>query len=87
MANLHADGPRVLARVRVERMGFVNEEEVAVLAADPRTRLQQLVVRCGCGRFVVAAQDAKHFIDIVEASRQDYIRDVALLAASEVLHG
>jgi hypothetical protein len=58
--------------------GFIKEEQLPEIIAI--NRFQQLLVRCGNGRFLVPAQDAKHFIDIVEASKLDHVRDVSLLA-------
>jgi len=41
-------------------------------------RLHQVLVRCGGGRFVCAAQDAEHFISLVEKGG-DYVRDISLI--------
>src|SRR3990167_10476393 len=67
--------------------GFLTEGDVALLAADPETRLSLLLVRCGGGRFLAPADQVKHFIAIIEEnnnfceehfSKGDYIRDVSL---------
>ncbi len=77
----HADGAAVIARVRAEAQGgFLREPEVAMLAADPSTRLQPLLVRCGGCRFTAPAQDVLHLIRLVEATGEEYVRDVSLLA-------
>jgi hypothetical protein len=41
-------------------------------------RLHQVLVRCGNGRFVCAAQDVEHFMKCVEKGG-DYVRDVSLV--------
>jgi len=53
---------------------YVNETEVKRLAANPATRLTQLLVRCGRCRFVAAAQDVPFLIDAIERAG-DYVRD------------
>ena len=60
--------------------GFLRDTEVAALAADPVTRLQQVLVRCGGCRFTCAAQDVAHLIAIIERDKTDYVRDVSLIA-------
>ena len=42
-------------------------------------RFTQVLIRCGSGRFMCAAQDAKHFIDIISKEGSDYIRDVSVV--------
>lgn len=74
-------GHTVLERCKREQYGFISEPSLAAIAADPHTRLTPVLVRCGNGRFVAAAQDAAHFIKAIEASGQDYVRDVSLPAA------
>lgn len=65
----------LLVRI-VEQGGFLNEQDTRDLAqAD---RLRNVLVRCGNGRFVCAAQDVAHFIGAIEASGADYVRDVSL---------
>lgn len=41
-------------------------------------RLHQVLVRCGGGRFVCAAQDAEHFIGLIEKGGE-YVRDISLI--------
>lgn len=76
----HADGRLVLERVQRERYGFLLDHEIEMVAADPRTRLQLLLVRCGCGRFLAPAQDVAHYISIIERDGVDYVRDVSIPA-------
>ena len=74
----------ILSRVVKKQGGFLAPADVRELTK--RDRLRQVLVRCGCGRFVCAAQDAQHFISIIERDYDigkagaDYIRDVSLLA-------
>jgi hypothetical protein len=79
MAASHLDPHSMVARVRRERAGFLQESDVAALAAHPEARLWRLLVRCGGGRFIAPAQDVAHFIALVERGG-DYVRDVSLLA-------
>ena len=51
---------------------------------DLTDRLRPVLVRCGRGRFTCAAQDAEHFIAIIERDGSDYIRDVSLLSSDPV---
>lgn len=63
--------------------GFLDTEELAELAR--LDRLRSVLVRCGNGRFTCAAQDAKHFIDLIKHG--EHIRDVALLASDAAFLG
>jgi hypothetical protein len=76
----HADGNAVIARCKRDNGGFVLDTDVALIAADPATRLQLLLVRCGGGRFLAPAQDVAHFIDIIEENGRDHVRDVSIPA-------
>lgn len=65
--------------------GFITEGNLADMTNDQETRLIPVLVRCGGGRFVCPAQNAKHFIEIIERDAKanedgDYIRDVSLPA-------
>lgn len=73
-------GAQIISEARAQRFGFLSEDQVARIAADPATRTAVLLVRCGGGRFTCPAQDVKHFIGIIEANGGDYVRDVSLLA-------
>lgn len=70
-----------------EHNGFLRHEDVAVIAADPATRLTLLLVRCGGGRFLAPADQVQHFVDIITREKSDYVRDVALLTETVVLLG
>lgn len=61
-----------------DRLGFITENELPEVVKE--NRLQEILVRCGNGRFIAPAQDVKHFIDIIERDKQDYIRDVSILS-------
>src|SRR3989304_4053609 len=87
-------GRKIMHEAQRARMGFLTSEEVAQIAADPETRLDGLLVRCGGGRFLAPAQDVAHFIGIIERhsdlvelhtaepERVDYVRDVSVPARS-----
>lgn len=62
-----------------QRGGYVLEGEIQKLANNPTTRMTRLLVRCGCGRFVAPAQDAEHFIKLIERDDGDYVRDVSVM--------
>ena len=47
----------LIRRVRDTQGGFLVESNIAVLAGHPASRLWLLLVRCGGGRFICAAQD------------------------------
>lgn len=90
----HADGYIILARVQAANAGgFLTPAEVEGIAADRRTRLTLLLVRCGKCRFLAPAQDVAHLIALVESGHYtgrdegegqrpeeitDYVRDVSL---------
>jgi len=65
-------------QLKQENHGFLTEEGVATLATV--ARLHPVLVRCGSGRFTCAAQDAAHFIEAIEKSGMDYVRDVSFIA-------
>jgi hypothetical protein len=77
-------GRLVIQRAQRERAGFLSEDDVAKIAADPTTRLTPLLVRCGGGRFTCPAQDVKHFIAIIERTDMDCVRDVSIPAGTLV---
>jgi hypothetical protein len=78
---------------RIEkRCGYVIEEDLpAIIAYD---RLKLLLVRCGNGRFLCAAQDVAHFVALIEehsdlhkektgyhfGPNTDYVRDISIPA-------
>ena len=83
----HIDGELVISRCKREQHGFLKETDVQAIAADPKTRLTLLLVRCGGGRFLAPADQVQHFIGIIEREAgdkigpgSDYIRDVSIPA-------
>jgi hypothetical protein len=73
-------GRMIIQRAQRDRGGFLTEDDVAKIAADPTTRLTCLLVRCDGGRFMAPAQDVKHFIAIIERTDMDRVRDVSVMA-------
>jgi hypothetical protein len=62
-------------RTRDGGHGFINEAELAQVAAE--NRLYPVLCRFHIGRFVTPAQDAAQFIEIIEKAGH-YVRDVTL---------
>jgi hypothetical protein len=60
-----------------KQMGFLTKEDVEELVLH--LPFHKLLVRCGNGRFVTAAQTTKWFVDIINKSKKDHVRDVSLL--------
>jgi len=68
--------------------GFLTTENVQAMATNETTRLLPVIVRCGNGRFVCGAQDALHFVEIIERDAKnhpvteetEYVRDISLPA-------
>ena len=59
--------------------GFISELGLEDLAADPATRLTQVLVRLGNCRFVSAAQDACYIYSVLEAVDElAYLRDISI---------
>jgi len=73
-------GSQVLEFVRRERSGFLVDADVAAIAADPATRLELLLVRCGGCRFLAPADQVAHLLRIIVREGSDYVRDVSLPA-------
>lgn len=70
-----------LWRIANEQAGFLTiAGDLAVLAADPETRLRAVLVRCGACRFTAPADQAAHLIAIITREGSDYVRDVSLPA-------
>lgn len=73
-------GVQIMAEARRHTAGFLTERDIETIKRDPATRLAQVLVRCGGGRFQCAAQDVDHFIEIITRDGADYVRDVSLPA-------
>ena len=69
--------PEIAESARL-KCGFLCDEQIEQMSGNDSTRLIHVLVRCGNGRFVCSAQDVKHFINIIENSKQDYVRDISL---------
>lgn len=64
-----------------EKCGYVTDKDLPEVIKE--NRLQQVLVRCGGGRFICPAQDLQHFIAIIEREKSDYIRDVSIFRSSK----
>lgn len=61
-----------------ESMGIIqSEEQLDQLIAE--SRFHPCLVRCGNGRFTCPAQDVRHFTDIINASKDDYVRNISVM--------
>jgi len=66
-------------RIEKENFGYITKDDMpALVKENPNYRL---LVRCGSGRFVVCADQAEHFIQIITESNRDYVRDVSFVVA------
>lgn len=64
-------------RLKKESFGYVTAADMpALVKENPNYRL---LVKCGSGRFVVCADQAEHFIQIISESNRDYVRDVSFV--------
>lgn len=87
----HSDGHAIMARCKREQGGFLRETDLRGIAADPATRLQLVLVRCGGGRFLAPADQVQHFINIIgehnqlspAGSNADYVRDISIPATRD----
>lgn len=61
-----------------EQCYFVTKEDVEEIAKIDRNIL--LLVRCGCGRFLTPADSVNHFVDVINSSEHEYVRDVSFQA-------
>ena len=61
-----------------KQMGSLTKEDISELAKY--LPFHKVLVRCGNGRFVTAAQNANWFVEVVNKSNKDYVRDVSLIA-------
>lgn len=69
--------PKLASNIEAQ-MGFLIKEDVDELAK--RLPFHKVLVRCGNGRFVTAAQNVNWFVDIINKSKKDYVRDLSLVA-------
>lgn len=69
-----------IAEIKKQAYGFVGPDEIAAIADE--NRFEMLLVRCGGGRFIAPAQDINHFVELINASGTDYVRDVSFPARS-----
>ncbi len=68
----------------INQHGFLQEPQLEELVE--LDRLRPVLIRCSGGRFTCPAQDAKHFIEIIEATTVgvgEYVRDVSLPTTDE----
>lgn len=67
----------IVRKILKERGGFIiSPDEInEIIELD---RLHPVLVRCGSGRFSCPVQDVIHFIDIINNSKKDYVRDVSV---------
>jgi len=84
-------GRETIEKAQQENMSFLTDADVKAIAEDPETRLTLVLVRCGGGRFLAPADQAGHFIALIEehnacpvTERSDYIRDVSLPVNVEI---
>ena len=75
----------LLGKVKDKQGGFLLKEDVTELAK--LDRLRQLLVRCGQGRFLVAAQDCLHYCEMVDTHATDYVRDISLPSSDSLYRG
>ena len=62
--------------------GLMDKKTVLAFPLDQVSdlhRFAQVLVRCGGGRFICSAQDAKHFMSIITNEDSDYVRDVSII--------
>src|SRR3990167_10815286 len=84
-------GRETIEKAQQENMSFLTEADVKAIASDPETRLTLILVRCGGGRFMAPADQAGHFISLIEehalcpvSEHHEYIRDVSLPVNVEI---
>lgn len=64
-----------------EKYGYITDKDIPEIIKE--NRLQQVIVRCGSGRFICPAQDLQHFIGIIEREKSEYIRDVSIFRSKK----
>lgn len=66
----------VLCKKLMQQGGFVAADDLPGIIAVDNTA--QLLVRCGNGRFLTAADSIEHFVQIITRDKYDYVRDISL---------
>ena len=64
-----------IEELKRQHHGFITREMLPEIVKT--NRFERILVRCGGGRFIVPAQDADHFIQIITRERSDYVRDLS----------
>jgi len=64
-----------MEEIRDKSHGFVSQDDLKEIVQI--NRLELLLVRCGGCRFMAPAQDIKRLINLVEATGEEYVRDVS----------
>ena len=75
----------LLRNVIINQGGFLMNEDIDTIAK--LDRLRNVLIRCNGGRITTAAQNARHYADIIDASQVDWVRDVSLLASDPAYSG
>jgi hypothetical protein len=70
----------VIERIRSQKLGFIQDVDLPLIIAHNPS--QPLLVRCGGGRFLCAADQVEHFMGIITREKTDYVRDVSLPASN-----
>jgi hypothetical protein len=70
----------IIQKLLDEKCGFVTDVDMPEVIKE--NRLQQVLVRCGSGRFICPAQDAGHFIGIIERDAKAIESKWSALAAN-----
>jgi hypothetical protein len=66
-------------RIKRETLGFITTKaDLDLIISESPT--EKILVRCGGGRFLAPANQAQHFIDIIENEGSDYVRDISFQA-------
>jgi hypothetical protein len=92
MDTITISGRATILSARTNRFGYLTTRDLERIATDPETKLTLILVRTGSGRFLTPAQDAKHFIDLIEHAElpeeldheQDYVRDISVPLNTEI---
>jgi hypothetical protein len=67
-----------IERIKKENMSFIaSDDDLNDVVRE--NRFQKILIRCGNGRLVCSAQDAEHFVRIIQNSNEDHVRDLSLV--------